>query len=87
MYGINPVSSGMSHVSRLGVETVLLSVHYLLFPSTTPLHNCDLLLAHCQVTHVGEMVDRHILSETLEKQKRAFRRRTLPPTLRQVLPH
>lgn len=37
-----------------------------------------------KVTHVGEMVDRHILSETLEKQKRAFRRRTLPPTLRQV---
>lgn len=43
-----------------------------------------LLVLILQVTHVGEMVDRHILSETLTKQTKAFRRRTLPPTLRQV---
>ncbi|CAN0243908.1 unnamed protein product, partial [Ectocarpus fasciculatus] len=36
------------------------------------------------VTHVGAMVNRHILSECLAKQKRAFQHRALPPTLRQV---
>ncbi|CAN0085936.1 unnamed protein product, partial [Ectocarpus sp. 8 AP-2014] len=36
------------------------------------------------VTHVGAMVNRHILSECLVKQKRAFQHRALPPTLRQV---
>lgn len=37
-----------------------------------------------QVTHIGGMVNRNILSETLLKQKNSFQRRTLPPTLRQV---
>ncbi|CAM9627591.1 unnamed protein product, partial [Hapterophycus canaliculatus] len=36
------------------------------------------------VTHVGHMVNRHILSDCLVKQKRAFQHRSLPPTLRQV---
>lgn len=38
-----------------------------------------------QVTHVGVMVDRHILSDCLVKQKKAFQHRSLPPTLRQVI--
>lgn len=43
------------------------------------------LLRSSQVTHVGAMVDRHILSDCLVKQKKAFQHRSLPPTLRQVI--
>ncbi|CAM9604930.1 unnamed protein product, partial [Ascophyllum nodosum] len=39
---------------------------------------------YTKITHVGSMVNRHILSETLKKQKANFKRRALPPTLRQV---
>ena len=39
---------------------------------------------YTMATHVGEFVDRELLSEALKKQQRRFKSRALPPSLRQA---
>eukprot|EP00903_Cladosiphon_okamuranus_P015597 g14402.t1 len=69
-------STGLMIVAEVILGVGAFGIYTLVLPGFIP--------KFTTVTHVGAMVDRHILSDCLVKQKRAFQHRSLPPTLRQV---
>lgn len=76
----------MSRPVRLPVRTrpnVRVSL-YVMASCTLALTEYQFAIVDSQVTHIGGMVNRNILSETLLKQNNSFQRRAIPPTLRQV---
>jgi len=65
---------------RLAAMLIMLSLALISFFALLPVA----IPRYTMATHVGEFVDRELLSQALKKQQRQFKSRALPPSLRQA---